>query len=295
MLYVTFEERTGDVRMKYKILLCGKSKAIIDDFFTHLEMEFETQSTSMHYGDIMSHLRIFEPDAIIFCMHKETDDTVHNLMKFKNKFERLSIPFIIVGSEEDCEQFQKDTYRMASLVLTKPISVRNIGAKVMKFVEEWKNKQVDVAVTKESAQEEYLSLFNDEVPVAEKTNATSQPALKHILVVDDDPLMLKIIKEHLKSRYNVATAISGAIALKFLETKKTDLIILDYEMPGENGGEVLRKIRDNDATSNLPVIFLTAMTDRDKIKAVLELKPQGYLLKPINTEKLLPIIESCIQ
>lgn len=295
MLYVTFEERLGDVRMKYKILLCGKSKAIIDDFFTHLEMDFETQSTSMHYGDIMSHLRIFAPDAMIFCMHKETEDTVHNLVKFKNKFERLCIPFIIVGSEEDCDKFQKDTYHMADLVLTKPISVRNIGEKVMKFIEEWKNKHIDVAVIRESAQDEYAGVFKDEVPVADVPKEAAEPVMKHILVVDDDPLMLKIIKEHLKSKYNIATAISGAIALKFLETKKTDLIILDYEMPGENGGEVLRKIRDNEATSNLPVVFLTAMTDRDKIKAVLELKPQGYLLKPINTEKLLPIIESCIQ
>lgn len=58
---------------------------------------------------------------------------------------------------------------------------------------------------------------------------------KNILVIDDDARMLKVIKLHLHEKYDVATAISGKIALKFLETKHTDLILLDYAMPDENG------------------------------------------------------------
>ena len=122
----------------------------------------------------------------------------------------------------------------------------------------------------------------------------TSPAKKHILVVDDDPMMLKLIKEQLKDNYTVATAINGAIALKFLENKKTDMIILDYEMPGESGADVLKKIRDNEVTSNLPVVFLTGITDREKIKKVIGLKPQGYLIKPIEREQLLQIISNTI-
>lgn len=287
--------------MKYKVLLCGKSKAIVDDFFTHLEMEFESQTTSLRYGDVMSHLRCFTPDVLIFCMHKEADDAISTISAFKSKLEYYNIPLVIIGNEEECEKFQKDTYRMAGLVLTKPILIRNIGEQVMKFLDNWKLEHGEMVTEEketESIEKEVMqdkSLEKTSEKTLEKTSDKDDiPVKKHVLVVDDDPMMLKLIKEQLKDTYTVATAISGSLALKFLENKKTDMIILDYEMPGENGADVLKKIRDNEATSNLPVVFLTGITDRDKIQKVLSYKPQGYLLKPIEREKLLQIIASTL-
>ena len=66
--------------------------------------------------------------------------------------------------------------------------------------------------------------------------------------MDDDVRMLRVIKEHLRKSYDVATAINGKLALKFLENKQTDLILLDYVMPEEDGPAVLRKIHDNPDT-----------------------------------------------
>lgn len=105
-------------------------------------------------------------------------------------------------------------------------------------------------------------------------------------------MMLKIIKEYLHDEYEVATAISGKIALKFLEKKKTDLILLDYEMPVEDGPAVLEKVRANEALVDIPVVFLTGITDSNKIKKVLVMKPQGYLLKPIDQNKLMETLDS---
>lgn len=117
---------------------------------------------------------------------------------------------------------------------------------------------------------------------------------KHILVVDDNAQMLKAIKEYLHGQYDVATAASGSVALKFLEKKKTDLILLDYEMPGENGPFVLEKLRSSAATRNIPVIFLTGVSDTNKIIEALALKPQSYLLKPVDPGKLLDTIARTI-
>ena len=74
----------------------------------------------------------------------------------------------------------------------------------------------------------------------------------------------------------------------------TYLVLLDYEMPGDNGPAVLEKIRANPMTSNIPVIFLTGINDRKKIQQVLSLKPQGYLLKPIDHDKLVDAIKNTI-
>ncbi len=116
----------------------------------------------------------------------------------------------------------------------------------------------------------------------------------HVLVVDDDPRMLRLIKEELRDKYDVATAINGKLAMKFLENKHTDLILLDYEMPVENGPMVLRKLRDREETRNIPVIFLTGINDKDKIQTALAMKPQGYILKPIDLKKLYAAIQNVI-
>ena len=88
----------------------------------------------------------------------------------------------------------------------------------------------------------------------------------------------------------MATAISGKLAFTFLEKKHTDLILLDYEMPIINGGEVLKKLRENPATKDIPVVFLTGVSNRSTIQEVLAMKPQGYLLKPIDSENLFKVI-----
>jgi CheY-like chemotaxis protein len=175
---------------------------------------------------------------------------------------------------EDCDAFQHETNNMADLVLTKPISAEMI------------TQQIKVYMAELERQREELRQMQEEME--RRAEATRR---KHILVIDDDPLMLKIIKEYLHDDYDVATANSGRLAYKFLETKKTDLILLDYEMPGENGPQVLENLRNNYDISKVPVLFLTGTTEREKIAQALMLRPQGYLLKPIDKDKLLGNIE----
>lgn len=111
-------------------------------------------------------------------------------------------------------------------------------------------------------------------------------ARRHVLVVDDDSSMLRMIKEILSDRYDVATAISGKVALKFLESRRTDVILLDYEMPEQSGAEVYRRILQNPATKHIPVVFLTGVSERARIAEVLAMRPRGYLLKPLDSERL---------
>lgn len=283
--------------MRYRILLTGKNNVIKDDFFGHLEKDFELQTVSLCFGDIVSHLRYFKPHALVVCMRNESKDDLGVFSAVKSRLENYNVPTILIGSEEECGEFEANTGKMSALVITRPVSLRYIRDTIFEFVENWQKENGE-----EAALDEVEIKPVDEIVQAEPEGQT-EPAeqteqkpeeKKNILVVDDDPMMLKLIKEQLKDTYSVATAINSNIAFKFLEKKKTDLILLDYEMPGENGAQVLEKVRNNEATAQLPVIFLTGINDKDKIRKVLELKPQGYLLKPIDRNKLLDIIQKNI-
>lgn len=259
---------------KYKVLLTGKGKIIKDDFFNHMGEHFQSVTTSTHYDDMIRHLDFFKPDIFVCCLNGESRDEIVKIMEHKRRLTREGISTVVIGSEEDCDNFQKIAIYMADLILHKPISANAIVDKIMKMMEELEREQEE----QRKMQEKIAAM-------------KSRNERKRILVIDDDPMMLKLIKEQLHDSYDVATAISGKIAHKFLESKKVNLILLDYEMPGENGPEVLRKIREKEELAAIPVVFLTGITEREKISQALKLKPQGYLLKPIDRDKLLGTIE----
>ena len=118
--------------------------------------------------------------------------------------------------------------------------------------------------------------------------------MKRVLVVDDSPVLLRSMKALLEERYKVIIATSGEQALKFVPTKKPDLILLDYEMPGVDGKETYEILKADDATKDIPVIFLTVMADKEHIYAALETRPAGYILKPPDRERLFQSIEAVL-
>ncbi len=271
--------------MIYKVLLTGRNKTVIDDFFSQMVDNFESLTTSIRYDDIVSHIRYFKPDVLVYCLNQETNDHITRIATVKTKLAKEGIPVVIIGSEEDCNEFLRSTNNVADLVLTRPISTIGIEERITTFLAGRKQKE------KEDA---FLAEVQATLTAAEEEKAKEASRRKHILVVDDDPMMLKMIKEQLHKSYDIATAINGKVAMKFLENKTTDLILLDYEMPVENGADVLEKLRANEETKDLPVVFLTGVTERDKIRKALSLKPQGYLLKPIDRDKLFNIIEETL-
>lgn len=115
---------------------------------------------------------------------------------------------------------------------------------------------------------------------------------KKILVVDDSGTMLRNVKGWLEETYQVTLANSGAMAIKYLATNRPDLVLLDYEMPIVDGKQVLEMIRSETEFSDIPVIFLTNKGDRETIMKVMSLKPQGYLLKSMEPEKIIESINN---
>lgn len=292
-------EIEGGITMKYKLLLTGTNQILLNDFFNHMDFSFECMGSTQRGDDILCHLKYFQPDALIFCLYKENKQDLCGLGGVVRKLSAEEIPLIIVGESEACALFGKTLPMAADLVIKKPFTTKGLEEKILAYLDncarekERKRERIEKLV-REAEEEEYA------VPVEKKESeqelmdtlafidrvADEMEKKKHILIVDDDSSVLKLVKGYLGKQYHVATAISGKVALKFLEKKETDLILLDYEMPEENGAQVLEKIRSNEKTKNLPVVFLTGVTEREKIQDVLALNPQGYLLKPISMERL---------
>ncbi len=273
--------------MKYKILISGKNNTIIDDFFSQMSDDFEAVTTSNRYDDMIRHLSFYKPDVFVYCISGESRDNINQLINAKFRMMETRIPIVLIGAKEECDEVERIAINLFDLTLYRPISIPAITARISKLLEGRPRM--------EAQKPSFASKSLSPSVAAQLGGAMANRGRKHVLVVDDNSMMLKLIKEYLHETYDVATAVSGKIAMKFLERRMTNLILLDYEMPGENGPAVLEQLRANEATKDIPVVFLTGVTETKKIQEALMLKPQSYLLKPVNREKLLSTIESLIQ
>ena len=117
-----------------------------------------------------------------------------------------------------------------------------------------------------------------------------------ILVVDDDATNLKIASHILsKEKMNVSCLKSGEDAIKFLEDNRPDLILLDIHMPGMDGFETISAIKANEATADIPVIFLTADDDNKAETRALKAGAMDFIKKPFVPEVLLLRVRHTIE
>ena len=256
--------------MKKRVLLLGKNKVVIDEFFYNMTEEIECQTSSLRIEDMASHLKYFEPEMFVYCMRDEEREDGEKLSGVFSWIKKKEIPYALVGDQYNCDEFALGTAVEPALILAKPISAAVIASKIVRYINSKPTNEI----------------------VIEKPEEVQRR--KHVTVIDDDARMLKLMKEYLHDDYDVAVAINGKIAMRFLESKSTDLILLDYVMPEEDGPTIYKKIRTIPEHSDTPIVFLTGMSERDKIQQVMGLKPQGYLLKPVEKERLMSTVRELI-
>ncbi len=116
-----------------------------------------------------------------------------------------------------------------------------------------------------------------------------------ILVVDDNPMNLKMVASILKPLgYKLAMANSAQKAIQFAKEKTPDLILLDVMMPEMDGFEACQILKQEDATADIPVIFLTARTDTSDILRGFQLGGVDYVTKPFKGEEILARIKNIL-
>ncbi|MGD9969489.1 MAG: diguanylate cyclase [Sulfuricurvum sp.] len=116
-----------------------------------------------------------------------------------------------------------------------------------------------------------------------------------ILIVDDEPLNLRISAESLKDHYQLFVARSGEEALEFFNDNMADIILLDINMPGLNGFEVAQRLRKMEKTCHIPIIYLTAENSAQTITQAFKNGAADYVSKPFREEELLARIQNRLE
>ena len=121
-------------------------------------------------------------------------------------------------------------------------------------------------------------------------------ANQKVLVVDDEEDILELLKFNLsREGYQVTCATSGEQALRLVRSENPDLIVLDLMLPGIDGLEVTRRLKNDPDTKNLPIIMLTAKGEEADIVTGLELGADDYITKPFSPRILLARVRAVLR
>lgn len=118
--------------------------------------------------------------------------------------------------------------------------------------------------------------------------------MKRILLIDDSLIQLRTLNMLLQDKYEILMSTTGFDGLAIAKREQPDLILLDYNMPIMSGRDTFKKLQEKEETRNIPVIFLTGVDEREEVEEVLRLRPQGYLLKPVENDLLFTKIEKIL-
>lgn len=115
--------------------------------------------------------------------------------------------------------------------------------------------------------------------------------MKYILVADDEPMNLGIIKIILMDDYEIKCVENGVECLESIEGRMPDLLLLDFAMPEMGGIEVSKSLRSNEKTKNLPIVMISGYASEEHIKCGYEAGINDYITKPYKSEQLLNVVK----
>jgi signal transduction histidine kinase len=128
------------------------------------------------------------------------------------------------------------------------------------------------------------------------TTPTAATITGLVLIVDDTPINLEVVSEALSDAgFDVAIATSGDRALQQVERRLPDLILLDVMMPGIDGFETCRRLKANPHSCQIPIIFMTALSDTDSKVQALKLGAVDYISKPFHEAEVLARVRTHLQ
>ena len=263
-----------------KIMVTGRNRRMANDICEHLEYD----RGYMPMKCAASKAALFEmtlnelPNVIIICSRYESEDTVKVFDILRESARNGAIDIIVIANEEDRKSFLNYSGLDRFYLQPRPVSLMTLYRKL---------EEIEAKI------EENADKYKLEEYVNDRNHDESDK--RHILVIDDEPEQLMVIKEQLKEFYRVTVLNGGKDVFKVLDKTKVDLILLDYMMPEMDGPHVLQTIRERPEYADIPVVFLTGMAEREAVlQLFVDYMPQGYVLKPSKKSELVAKIIDAI-
>lgn len=237
---------------------------------------------------------ISKPELIIVLLNEVNETGDELFVNLSTEYNH--IPVLCCGTESEQNLFKhyfsSDQYH----VISTPDNYEPLYAAIDSIFSESASEN-DFSNESDFSSEPEADIDDSEIPLSPHilpVQEANPDDKKAILLVDDDPLLLRTVRSLLHNKYKILMATSGAEALVVLGRQSPDLIILDYNMPVCDGRQTLKMIRELESAKDIPVVFLTSIGDKPHIEMALKLNPAGYLLKPVKEDMLFEIIDQIL-
>lgn len=253
-----------------KILFLSEFSKLATDIHEQLEKSFGTKFLGFEVNAVRSFIKEENPVVVVAYIKElpyESEHALHLLLAAEK------IPFILVGSKNECHDFFNEK-NIKRFIIT-PIAIKDLALQIEAVID-----MIEGRLSREEI---------EKMEAAEKAKMKKQ---KHILLVDDDTVALRTVMNYLMEDYRISVAKSGTAAISLLGKETPDLILLDYAMPVCDGVQTLKLIRSEDRFKDIPVFFLTGIDETEQVKAAVELKPEGYILKSTPQDQIVEKIKS---
>ena len=245
-----------------KIIHIAPSNTNAKKITAELRQLTDTLAMNYNYDKILLAIAEHKPAVILLSLTDLTNSEKSTAEKLLS--EKSDIKFIIMGSQYECNEFfSKSCSSNISRYLMTPMPISDI-----------------INTVKQCIPPEALA---EAKAFAQKYDKPK----KHILIVDDDVVFLRMMTNALKNDYIVSVAKSGTTAISLLGRGIPDLILLDYEMPILDGPQLMLLLQSEEQYKDIPVFFLTEQTDPGTVKRALMLGPVGYILKSSGQKVIL--------
>jgi CheY-like chemotaxis protein len=234
------------------------------------------------YHELEQASSMLEVDYFLICLDQERDNSISTYRRVLRAGLFDASEIVIVGRPEACRVLAKEPLFLRARFFERPINVNDFRAVISTPIIRPEPDEKAKAKAQMQAEKVNLSVSHwDDEP-----DSIVNPK-KHILIVDDELQQVLLIKGMLTGFYKVTAVTNGNDVRKYLSRHTTDLILLDYVMEGEDGISVFQSLKENPATADIPIIFLTAANDAQTVMSIIKLKPQGYLVKPVKRSDLI--------
>ncbi|MEE0886116.1 MAG: response regulator [Treponema sp.] len=252
-----------------KIIFVANISKPASEIFNSLSRKYETKMLEFNKEILLAKILEFQPSLIVVYSKELSHGDAQVFHALISNPDTKKFPVLFIGNENDYRDYVTPwDGNIAGIVLT-PVMLSTVMDKINLIFEAFHQKN-----------------NSDENSLAQKSEAEKDER-RHILIVDDDSVMLRTMVNILKDSYKTTVAKSGTAAISLLGTQKPDLILLDYLMPVCDGLQTLQMIRSEENTKDIPVFFLTGVSDVENVKNAMALKPEGYILKTTKPEEIL--------